>query len=586
MRWQFRQFDAAAAERLAHELCLPPLIAQLLCARGVATAEAAHDFLNPSIAQLHSPSLMAGMAAAVERISAAIARGERILVYGDYDVDGTTAIVVLKTAIEICGGEGLVDFHVPHRVREGYDLRADVLERAAAEGVRLVISVDSGIRAFAAAESARAAGLDLIITDHHLPSGEERLPHALAVLNPNQPGCDYPCKALCGAGVAFKLSQALLEKCGREQLLPSFMKVVAIATVADAVPLIGENRAIAAIGLEGLRDPRNIGLRELMSAAGIDRGRKLKAGDVAFRIAPRLNAAGRMDVARDVVELFSVRDGARARELAQKLNTLNAERQSEEQRIVAEIDKQMANMAEDERPYCLLVAGDGWHRGVIGIAATRAVERYGRPALIASRDDSGQAHGSGRSVRGFHLLEALESCRELFTRFGGHAHAVGFGLASENIGELGRRLDQFARARLTPADFEPSVELDSLLPLAEVNAELVAALAKLEPFGVGNPEPKFAVHNTRLLTPPRVLKEKHLKLKLACEANGNGFVRGIDALGWRMSAQAAAFALGDVVDAAFTVEENPNPDFPGLQLGLVDVRKSAAATAQGGSLGV
>lgn len=582
MRWEFRRVDESAVQRLVQEAALSPLMARLLCARAVTTPEAAHEFLNPSLAQLHSPYAMTGMAAAVERVRAAIERRERILVYGDYDVDGTTAIVVLKTAIELCGGAGLVDFHVPHRIREGYDLRADVLERAASEGVRLVISVDSGIRAFTAAEAARAAGLDLIVTDHHLPEAGEagRLPHAVAVLNPNQPGCEYPCKALCGAGVAFKVAQALLEKNGRQRLLPSFLKVVAIATIADAVPLTGENRAIAAIGLEGLRDPRNVGLRELMKAAGIDGSRRLKAGDVAFRIAPRINAAGRMDIAQDVVELFSVRDEARARELATKLNQLNIDRQAEEQRIVGEIEQQMAATAEQDRPYCLMVAGDGWHRGVLGIAATRVLERYCRPTLVASRDDAGQAHGSGRSIRAFHLLEALESCRELFTRFGGHAYAVGFSLPAENVAELGRRLDAFARARLKPDDFEPTVELDGILPLGEVNEALCSELQKLEPFGVGNPEPRFAVRGVRVLTPPRLLKEKHLKLKLACAQNGNGqFTRGIDALGWRMGEKMNCIALGDGVDAAFAVEQNSNRDFTGLQLSLIDVQKACAVSA-------
>ncbi|HKD90875.1 MAG TPA: single-stranded-DNA-specific exonuclease RecJ [Terriglobales bacterium] len=580
MRWEFRAIDENAVQNLSREAGVSPLMARLLSARGIHSAEAAHEFLSPSIAQMHSPYRMAGMAVAVERVCTAIERRERILVYGDYDVDGTTAIVVLKTAIDLCGGAGLVEFHVPHRIREGYDLRADVLERAAADGVRLVISVDSGIRAFAAAEAARRAGIDLIVTDHHLPEaapGEvSHLPQALAVLNPNQPGCNYPCKALCGAGVAFKLAQALLEKNGRERLLPSFMKVVAIATIADAVPLTGENRAIAAIGLDGLRDPRNLGLRELMKSASIDGSRHLKSGDIAFRIAPRLNAAGRMDVARDVVELFSVRDEARAHELATKLNQLNSDRQAEEQRIVGQIERQMAETAETDRPFCLIIAGDGWHRGVLGIAATRVVERYCRPTLVASCDESGQAHGSGRSIRGFHLLEALESCRDLFTRFGGHAYAVGFSLPGANVEELGRRLDAFARARLTAENFEPVLEVDAMVAMNAINSKLVDELRRLEPFGVANPEPRFAVRGTRVLTPPRLLKEKHLKLKLACEQHGNGhFVRGLDALGWRMGQRINEIVLGDAVDAAFTIEQNTNPEFGGLQLNLLDVQKAA-----------
>ena len=263
------------------------MLAQLLISRGIETAELASQFLLPSLSQLHSPYLMTGMKAAVDRLDAAIERKEGILVYGDYDVDGTTAVVILKTAIELCGGSA--DFHVPHRIREGYDLRGDVIERAAAADIRLVISVDAGTRAFAAAESARRAGVDLIITDHHLP-GQDGLPHAFAVLNPNQPGCDYPCKSLCGAGIAFKLAQALMERrlAHREQspLLISFMKVAAIATIADSVPLGGENRVIASLGLNALRKAVNPGLKALLEVALLA-GKGLTAGEVAFCIAPR-----------------------------------------------------------------------------------------------------------------------------------------------------------------------------------------------------------------------------------------------------------------------------------------------------------
>src|SRR5581483_7472434 len=300
---------------------------------------AAQQFLAPSLSHLHSPYMMTGMRAAVERLSAAIARQEKVLIYGDYDVDGTTAIVILKTAIELCGGSA--DFHVPHRIREGYGMKDEVIERAAESGVRLIISVDTGIRAFTAAETAKRMGIDLIVTDHHLP-GHDGVPTALAVLNPNQPGCEYPCKALCGCGVAFKLAQALLEtlldRKDQSRLLASFMKVVAIATIADAVPLVGENRVFAKLGLDGLRSPVNAGLKALLELAELGGSRPLTSGEVGFRIAPRLNAAGRMDVARDVVELFSVKDGARAREIAQRLDKLNGERQEEERRILQELE--------------------------------------------------------------------------------------------------------------------------------------------------------------------------------------------------------------------------------------------------------
>ncbi|PYX40529.1 MAG: single-stranded-DNA-specific exonuclease RecJ [Acidobacteria bacterium] len=407
---------------------LPATLARLLLLRGIDDAETAQRYLAPSLADLHAPYSMTGMKFAIDRLDAAIERKEGILIYGDYDVDGTTAIVILKTAIELCGGAA--DFHVPHRIREGYGMKDDVIERAGAAGIRLIISVDTGIRAFAAAETAQRLGIDLIVTDHHLP-GSEGVPKALAVLNPNQAGCLYPCKSLCGAGVAFKLAQALMEKrlTGRDQapLLNSFMKVVAIATIADAVPLSGENRVFTKLGLDALRRAVNPGLKALLEMAQIPATRSPTSGEIAFRIAPRLNAAGRMDVARDVIELFSVKEQARAREIAARLDQLNAERQEEERRILQAIDARFEQEPELRNAHCVVIDGDGWHRGVIGITATRVVERYGRPTLILSRED-GEAHGSGRSIRAFHLLDALESCRELFTRYGGHAHAVGFSL--------------------------------------------------------------------------------------------------------------------------------------------------------------
>ena len=324
-------------QRLALETGLPISTARLLAVRGIQTAEQAHKFLTPSLQDLHSPGLMTGLRIAVERLRAAIERGETVLIYGDYDVDGTTAIVILKTAIELCGGR--TEHHVPHRIREGYGMRDEVIEQAADRGIRVIISVDTGIRAFAAGETAQRRGIDLIVTDHHLPQANG-VPKALAVVNPNQEGCDYPCKSLCGAGVAFKIAQALLQETGRERLLPSFLKMVAIATIADAVPLIGENRVFAKLGLEGLRKPVNAGLRALLANCQLDGSRPLSAGDIAFRVAPRLNAAGRMDVAEHVIQLFTEKDATKAADIAIRLNQLNGDRQLEEQRILDEIQAQ------------------------------------------------------------------------------------------------------------------------------------------------------------------------------------------------------------------------------------------------------
>jgi len=573
MRWIFTETEETQARTLADSAHIPELTARLLMQRGIGDEEQALAFLSPRIEHLHSPYLMRGMDVAIERIERAIAAREELLIYGDYDVDGTVAVVVLKTCIELLGG--MADFHVPHRIREGYGMRDEVLERAAAAGIRLVISVDTGIRAFEAAETAKRLGLDLIVTDHHLPEATEGVPEALAVLNPNQPGCEYPCKGLCGAGVAFKIAQALLTRAGKENLLPSFLKMVAIATIADAVPLTGENRIIAKLGLEGLRRPVNGGLKALIQVAQLGGvGRALTSTDVGFRLGPRINAAGRMDVARDVVELFTTKDEARQRELAGKLDALNSDRQAEERSILEAIFARLDGDEELQRARLVVIEGEGWHRGVIGITATRVVERTGKPALVVSCEGA-EAHGSGRSIPGFHLLDALESaeCRRLFTRFGGHAHAVGFALPSANVAALRAALDIYARERLTPEDLVPQLEIACEISLDEITPALVAEVAKLEPFGVGNREPVFAARGVRLVQPPKTLKEKHLKLRVVQNQ------RAFDALGWRMAERrsAAPLVVGDTLDLAFTVEENSNPDFGGLQLILCDYLQSTAA---------
>lgn len=597
MRWNFRQVEAERVAQLAEAVSSIPavpaspalrlLLAKLLFLRGIDSSGAALAFLNPSIEHLHSPYLLTGMQTAVERLDAAIERKEGILVYGDYDVDGTTAVVILKTAIELCGGSA--DFHVPHRIREGYDLRGDVIERAAAAGIRLVISVDAGTRAFAAAESARKAGVDLIITDHHLP-GSEGLPSAFAVVNPNQPGCEYPCKSLCGAAIAFKLAQALMQKrlSHRDQkpLLLSFMKIAAIATIADSVPLIGENRVIASLGLNALRTAVNPGLKALLEVSRLG-GKPLDSGEVAFRIAPRINAAGRMDIARDVIDLFSTKDQSVARDIANRLDKLNSERQEEERRILLEIDKRFAEDAALRECFCIVIDGEKWHRGVIGITATRVVERYHRPALVVSRDGD-QAHGSGRSIAAFHLLNALESCGTLFSRFGGHAHAVGFSLPSDRVPELRAHLDAYARARLSEDDFEPVLNVDAELPLDAITPELCDVVRKLEPFGARNPQPLFFA-NARLTASPKTVSEKHVRMKLApgVQNGSSGWRRSLthSAVGWRLAERCTEARLlpGDQLEIAFTLNENDHPEFGGTELSLLDFRiaesKQKAETA-------
>lgn len=584
MRWTYANPDKIVVTKLCSEAGLSPLLARLLAVRGIAGGEEARRFLSPSIDQLHSPYLMRGMKEAVERICAAISRQDQILIYGDYDVDGTTAVVILKTAIELCGGK--TEFHVPHRIKEGYGIKDDVIERASVAGVKLVISVDTGIRAFQAAETARRVGVDLIVTDHHLPEIHEGVPNALAVLNPNQPDCVYPCKALCGAGVAFKVAQALFGKykdsADQTKLTGSFLKMVAIATIADAVSLTGENRVMTRIGLEGLRKPVNGGLKALLEVSGLaGSGRALQAGDVGFRLGPRINAAGRMDVAADVIELFTSRNVERCREIAEKLDRLNTERQVAEAAIVQQIETRLAENADLSSNFCMVFDGEGWHRGVVGIVASRVVEKTGRPALvIATQGD--EAHGSGRSVPALHLLDALESCRELFTRFGGHAHAVGFALPSAQVTELRRRMNEYAREQLKPEDLIPELRIDAELPLASVRPDLLQSLTMLEPFGQGNPEPVFSACGVDLLLPPQEIKDKHVKLRVNQRQSDGRKSFNYEAMGWRMAQRVKAEGIqpGDEMDIAFTLTMNDHPEFGGLELSLEDFRKSmVSATA-------
>lgn len=576
-RWVVAAAHPEEAAALARESHLPVVLAELLLARGVSNADAAHVFLHPDASHLHDPLLMKGMDIAVDRVERAIAAREPILLYGDYDVDGTTAVVLLKTAIEMLGG--LVRFHVPHRIREGYGLQSSVLEAAYADGVRLVITVDTGMRAFVEAETARRLGLDLIVTDHHLASADHALPDALAILNPNQPGCGYPEKSLCGAAIAFKLAQALLERRDplrtREKTLPSFLKMAAIATIADAVPLRGENRTIAALGLRELRRPVGAGLRALFAAAALDPATKPVTGfDVAFRLAPRINAAGRMDVASEIIELFCTRDGARAQELAGKLEMLNRQRRDAEAAALAVIDRRLIDEIEFADARLLVVDGDGWHRGVIGILASRVVERTAKPAIVVSLED-GVAHGSGRSVDGFPLLDAIETCSDLFTRFGGHAFAVGFSMPAHGVPELRRRLNAHACERFAGQEPEHVLKIHAELPLDRITPVLAGWLRKLEPLGHGNAEPIFIARHARIVTPPRVMKDRHVRLELAQEhADGIGTAGVMRCVGWDWASRCMDLPVqqGSRVDVAYRIRENDHPEFGGIEIELAGIQ--------------
>ena len=569
--------DPQSARDLAAALGIQPLTARVLLGRGLDDPDAARRFLAPSIEHLHDPLGLTGMDLAVRRLRAAIAAREKILIYGDYDVDGTVSVVILKKAIELAGGDA--SFHVPHRLRDGYGMRTEVIERAAAMGVQLIISVDTGIRAGDVVRGARERGMDVIITDHHLPEAE--LPPALAVLNPNRRDCRYPDKNLCGAGVAFKLVHALLGTLGWTEeklarMLKSFLKLVAVATVADVVPLLGENRVIVKFGLQGLQRVHNPGLRALLEVSGMLDGRAPSARQVAFQIAPRINAAGRMDDAHNVIRMFLTEDFEQARALASQLHSLNQERQQTEAEIVRLVLEECSQVPVTDDQAALVFTGANWHRGVVGIVASRLVERFCRPVFVLSEQDS-EASGSGRSIAAFHLLDALETMPDLFTRFGGHRHAAGVTMPAESVAEFRRRLNLYAAERLTPSDFRPQLAIDARVDLNELTTgPAVEEILAMAPFGLGNPPPLFAISNAEVAAMPVVVKEKHLRVHLRQDR------RSLLATAWNFAERMAELPPGARTDAVFSLEEDSYSAGRGYQCWsaiLKDVRPASSGIA-------
>src|SRR5882672_5847552 len=563
-RWIVRSSDQAQASTLEQALGVSPIVAALLIARGHEDVDSAQSFLKPTLDQLHDPFLMRGMTDAVKRLLHAIDNQEPILIYGDYDVDGTTGTAVLLRALRMLGATA--GYHVPHRFTEGYGIRQDALEKAFSEGYKLVVSVDCGITAHEPLHWARAKGLDVIVTDHHLPDADRSAPPALAVLNPNQKGCNYPDKNL--VGVAFKLIHALFRERGREQQVPGFLKMVAIGTVADVAKLSGENRAIVALGLADLPRAVNPGLRALIDIAGCGDDGEMTAYDLGFRIGPRINAAGRMDAARAVIELFEAKEKSEARRLAEHLDTRNSERKEAQREIFNRAIEEFESGAERAaQTHAAVIAGDGWHRGVIGLAASKIAERLNRPCVVISLDGD-LGHGSARSIEAYHLFDGLTVCRDLLDKFGGHSHAAGLAIRREHIPEFRRRLNEHAASCLTEEDLEPVVAIDAEVSSQSLGFQLAQDLTALEPFGAGNPRPVFATHGLRVLSEPQIIKEQHLKLRLAGDDN-----RPIEAIWWRGVEEAERTPkANERIDLAYEFEANRWQGDVRLQLNVKDMK--------------
>ena len=551
--------------QLCNELRVSPITARLLCIRGMGDLEQARRFLAPSLDDLFDPFALADMGVAVDRILGAIARKERIAIHGDYDVDGVTSTVILRRALELLGGE--VTHFIPERLRDGYGLQPAALDRLHAEGVRLVISVDCGIRGVEAARHARALGLDLIITDHHEPDTE--LPQAVAVINPKRHDCTYPDKNLAGVGVALKLVQALCGRMGRSSWMPAFVKVAAIGTLADVVPLVGENRIIAKLGLGMLsKGPHKIGLRALLDVCGLT-GKEIDSYHIGFVLAPRVNAAGRMSTPDIAARLLLAADegmAVEARQLAEQLNTENLRRQQEEAEIVAQAKKLVETDLEIGSRTVIVVAGDGWHRGVIGIVASKLVDAFHRPAIVLSIDGE-VAHGSCRSIPSFNMLGALESCADAMVKFGGHKQAAGLTIEAARVRELRARVNAYADGCLEPDDLRPRLWIDGAMGFRSINEQVTSELTTLAPFGAGNPCPIFKASRVEVVDGPRRVKERHLKM--AFKQDGR-VLRGI---AWRAS-ERESFVTEHraAIDVAFSLEQDTWNGERYLQLSVADFK--------------
>ena len=563
--WNHLPCNDEDTKTLVSALHVHPTVARLLCMRGLRDPEAAGRFLQPSMDHLHDPFLLADMGKAVERIERALASKQRIAIHGDYDVDGITSTVILRRALEMLGGE-VVHF-IPERLRDGYGLQPAAIERLHGEGVHLIISVDCGIRGTDAALRARELGIDLIITDHHEPDGT--LPPAFAVINPKRHDCSYPDKNLAGVGVALKLVQALCQRAGKEKWLPAFVKIAAIGTLADVVPLVGENRVIAKLGLGSLNTGRHaVGLRALLEASGLT-GKKIDSYHVGFILAPRVNAAGRMSTPDIATRLLLSTDEALledARGLAQQLNEENLKRQAEEADLVTHAKKAIETDPSIGAHNVLVVGGDGWHRGVIGIAASKLVDAYAKPAIVLSVD-GGIAHGSCRSIPAFDMLDALERCADLFLRFGGHKQAAGLTMDASKVPEFRARINAHANQVLEPDQLRPRLRIDGTLNLRNITSDLIDGLDAMAPFGMANPRPVFHAMPVEIVDGPRPLNDRHLKMTFRQDG------RSFRAIAWRAAERAAFLSEHRAgVNLAFSLDQNEFQGETYLELTVADFK--------------
>ncbi len=549
-------------DRLASELSVHPIIAQILLNRGITSLDDAKYFFRAGLEHLHDPFLMADMDRAVERIREAVDRKQRILVYGDYDVDGATATAMMILFFRQLGIE--VDFYIPHRIREGYGLSKEAIEAIHGKGVDLIIAVDCGITAIEEVALARKLGMDVIVCDHHQPG--KALPEAYAILNPKRADCPYPFKELAGVGVAFKLAQALAQRFSHpENALFQLLDLVAIGSAADIVPLVDENRILVREGLEMLQRTQNIGLRALLKKTGLE-GKTIGTGQIIFILAPRINAVGRMSDASQAVRLLTTYHEQEALDIAELLEKENRNRRNIDEETFKEAIEQVEAYFDPENDPVLVLSSEGWHPGVIGIVASRVVERYYRPTVMISTDD-GIGKGSARSIPGFNIYDALKTCSDLMLAFGGHKYAAGLSIASENISRLRERLQEYADGVLTDDLLTPKLSIEGELDFEQIDGKLMRILKMMAPYGPQNMRPVFYSKNIRVVGTPAIVGSNHLRFK-ACQ---NGKV--IDAIGFNLGGLLHRIRGNRTdIEIAYLLEENEWQGRVYTQLRIKDIR--------------
>ena len=559
--WILKQFDKNRVVEISKTFKVSPLTAIIMYNRGIREDEDIRKFLARELSALHDPFLMKDMDKAVERIMKAVSSGEKITIYGDYDVDGITSIAILYKQLTKMGVEA--GFYVPDRMVEGYGVNRDALDKIKADGTKLIITVDTGITAVEEAEYAKSIGLDFIITDHH--ECKEKIPDVYAAIDPKRKDCPYPFKSLAGVGVVFKLIQALVPNEPLETLMDEYADLMCLGTVADISPLIDENRVIVTEGLKKFKTTKNVGLKALIDVS--TNGKTITTSTIGYTIAPRINASGRLGCASTSVELFLTDDKEKAAELAESLCHENTLRQQTEQKMFKEALKYIEEHPEIENDDIIVIPHENWHHGIVGIVSSKITEKYYKPSILFAVDGD-SAKGSGRSVNGFNLFGALEDSSDLLEKFGGHELAAGLTIKPENIEKFRKKINAFAKGATKNLNRVPEISLDAQIKVTYITLDTVHDINRLQPFGVNNPTPAFSVRDIKIHRISTMSDGKHLRMTLYKDG------KYLDAVGFGMGEYYNMFEEGDFVDVAFALDINDYKGFQNVQLILKDMRKT------------